>query len=145
MSKALEGEHYCASHQGNHSHYAEHNCVVCEKDRLIVELRQRCEAESIVASSYRDERDAAFAKLEAKNAELQAQVEKLQVIAKDYPRVMAERDVLRVKLDEAEKRGRNEGLREAAKVANIQYVGCWGNSMERLSNLADAIESLIKE
>ena len=30
MSKALPGEHYCKKHQGNHSHYAEHNCTVCK-------------------------------------------------------------------------------------------------------------------
>ena len=30
MSKALEGEHLCIKHQGNHSHYAEHNCTICQ-------------------------------------------------------------------------------------------------------------------
>ena len=29
MSRALPGENYCAAHQGNHSHYAEHNCALC--------------------------------------------------------------------------------------------------------------------
>ena len=29
MSRALPGMHYCRAHQGNHSHYAEHNCAVC--------------------------------------------------------------------------------------------------------------------
>lgn len=29
MPKALEGENYCAAHQGNHSHYAPHNCALC--------------------------------------------------------------------------------------------------------------------
>lgn len=29
MSKALEGMHYCVTHQGNHSHYVAHNSVVC--------------------------------------------------------------------------------------------------------------------
>jgi len=29
MSKTLAGEQYCLAHQGNHSHYAEHNCTVC--------------------------------------------------------------------------------------------------------------------
>ena len=29
MSKALPGAHYCVAHQGNHSHYAEHNCELC--------------------------------------------------------------------------------------------------------------------
>lgn len=40
MSKALEGEHYCIKHQGNHSHYAEENCTVCklqhQRDELLV-------------------------------------------------------------------------------------------------------------
>ena len=38
MSSALPGEHYCAEHQGNHSHYTEKNCTVCrlraENERL---------------------------------------------------------------------------------------------------------------
>lgn len=25
----LPGQHYCKAHQGNDSHYAEHNCTVC--------------------------------------------------------------------------------------------------------------------
>jgi len=29
MSKALGGSHLCFSHQGNHSHYASHNCELC--------------------------------------------------------------------------------------------------------------------
>jgi hypothetical protein len=34
MSKALPGEHYCLLHQGNHSHYATHNCTVCKLQAL---------------------------------------------------------------------------------------------------------------
>lgn len=34
MSKALPGEHYCLLHQGNHSHYATHNCTVCNLRNL---------------------------------------------------------------------------------------------------------------
>ncbi len=30
MTKALPGEHLCVAHQGNHSHYAEHNCTICK-------------------------------------------------------------------------------------------------------------------
>ncbi len=29
MSKALPGSHFCVDHQGNHSHYAKHNCELC--------------------------------------------------------------------------------------------------------------------
>ena len=37
MSRALPGEHYCEKHQGNHSHYDEHNCVVCCQQAIINE------------------------------------------------------------------------------------------------------------
>lgn len=30
MSAALPGNHYCAAHQGNYSHYATHNCELCD-------------------------------------------------------------------------------------------------------------------
>jgi len=30
MSKALEGEHFCEEHQGNHSHYDKKNCSLCK-------------------------------------------------------------------------------------------------------------------
>jgi hypothetical protein len=30
MSKALPGSHLCKDHQGNHSHYATKNCVICQ-------------------------------------------------------------------------------------------------------------------
>ena len=29
MSKALPGSHFCANHQGNHSHYDPQNCELC--------------------------------------------------------------------------------------------------------------------
>ena len=29
MSQALPGQHYCLTHQGNHSHYDTTNCTVC--------------------------------------------------------------------------------------------------------------------
>jgi hypothetical protein len=38
MSKALEGENYCLLHQGDHSHYATHNCRVCSLEKQVVEL-----------------------------------------------------------------------------------------------------------
>ncbi len=40
MSKALPGENYCAMHQGNHSHYAEHNCTVCKLQAQLTLLKQ---------------------------------------------------------------------------------------------------------
>jgi hypothetical protein len=43
MSTALPGEHYCVNHQGNHSHYAEHNCTVCKQAAEIVALQARIE------------------------------------------------------------------------------------------------------
>ena len=40
MSRALKGEHLCLQHQGNHSHYAEENCVICKQEKRIAELEQ---------------------------------------------------------------------------------------------------------
>lgn len=37
MSEALPGMHYCIDHQGNHSHYAQKNCTVCQME---LELNQ---------------------------------------------------------------------------------------------------------
>jgi hypothetical protein len=39
MSKALPGGHYCEDHQGNHSHYAKHNCRVCILETELADLR----------------------------------------------------------------------------------------------------------
>ena len=39
---ALSGEHYCERHQGNHSHYAEHNCAVCKAVDIIEALYSFC-------------------------------------------------------------------------------------------------------
>ncbi|CAB4132065.1 hypothetical protein UFOVP138_32 [uncultured Caudovirales phage] len=38
MSKPLSGEHLCLAHQGNYSHYAEHNCTICTQAKRIAEL-----------------------------------------------------------------------------------------------------------
>jgi hypothetical protein len=39
MSRALPGTHLCLAHQGNHSHYAPHNCEICkleaQRDKLL--------------------------------------------------------------------------------------------------------------
>lgn len=51
MSKALPGEHYCAGHQGNHSHYAPHNCTVCTQATEIERLRaELAEAQTVKES-----------------------------------------------------------------------------------------------
>jgi len=42
MSRALKGEHLCLQHQGNHSHYAEENCVICKQEKRIAELERCC-------------------------------------------------------------------------------------------------------
>jgi hypothetical protein len=34
-SRALPGEHYCAKHQGNTSHYAPENCTVCRLTKAL--------------------------------------------------------------------------------------------------------------
>ena len=38
MSDALPGEHYCATHQGNHSHYDPRNCTVCQLQAKVADL-----------------------------------------------------------------------------------------------------------
>ena len=35
---ALEGEHLCEKHQGNHSHYAQSNCTICKQKKAIGDL-----------------------------------------------------------------------------------------------------------
>lgn len=40
MSQPLSGEHYCLKHQGNHSHYAEHNCIVCKLEKELAAAKQ---------------------------------------------------------------------------------------------------------
>jgi hypothetical protein len=53
MSKALDGGHYCASHQGNHSHYAEENCAVCKLEAERDRLREAHEANIKQVRKYR--------------------------------------------------------------------------------------------
>lgn len=54
MSKALPGEHLCADHQGNHSHYDRLNCVICHLERenrafrLIIEEERGVSADTIL-------------------------------------------------------------------------------------------------
>jgi hypothetical protein len=55
MSKALEGEHLCVKHQGNYSHYAEHNCTVCKLQSELSALRKELEEAK--------KRDAEFSEL----------------------------------------------------------------------------------
>ncbi len=45
MSQALLGGHYCATHQGNHSHYDESNCELCRAYRERDEARANLETE----------------------------------------------------------------------------------------------------
>jgi len=49
MNNPLSGEHYCEQHQGNHSHYAQHNCKVCKQQAEISRLRELL-AEALRAS-----------------------------------------------------------------------------------------------
>ena len=43
MRQALPGGHYCATHQGNHSHYDESNCELCKAQRECDEARAEVE------------------------------------------------------------------------------------------------------
>ena len=40
MSHALEGQYYCKNHQGNHSHYADHNCDLCKALTKLTMIRR---------------------------------------------------------------------------------------------------------
>lgn len=48
--RTLPGTHLCAAHQGNHSHYAIHNCEIC---RLIAE-RDALKADAVRYQWLRD-------------------------------------------------------------------------------------------
>lgn len=50
MSQALPGVHLCKKHQGNHSHYANENCLVCKMAVIIKELLEREGAEGFEAA-----------------------------------------------------------------------------------------------
>jgi DNA repair exonuclease SbcCD ATPase subunit len=41
MSNTLPGAHYCENHQGNHSHYAKHNCEMCKLSAQLAEREAR--------------------------------------------------------------------------------------------------------
>lgn len=83
MSKALEGEHLCIKHQGNYSHYAEHNCTVCklesalafqaEQVRLKMEASLREQHQNQLDSPITSERELELlAVIEQKDAALTA-------------------------------------------------------------------------
>ena len=48
----LEGEHLCLKHQGNHSHYAEHNCTVCKPEQQVAELTKQLAIAEAVSENY---------------------------------------------------------------------------------------------
>lgn len=39
MSEALPGEHLCAAHQGNTSHYDPQNCTICRLQRENADIK----------------------------------------------------------------------------------------------------------
>lgn len=56
MSKALEGMCYCVKHQGNHSHYTEHNCIGCTQQKRIAQLEAEltaCKKDAELLNSLR--------------------------------------------------------------------------------------------
>ena len=72
MSKALPGEHYCAGHQGNHSHYAPHNCTVCTQATEIERLRaELADMDQVLCLYLMQQND-----LRAENAEFQQELTK---------------------------------------------------------------------
>lgn len=47
MGRALDGEHLCLEHQGNHSHYDPCNCTICKLE-LELKLLKECAADAVV-------------------------------------------------------------------------------------------------
>lgn len=49
---ALPGNHYCLAHQGNHSHYADHNCDLCKVEAHIAALEAENKRLKTACDSY---------------------------------------------------------------------------------------------
>lgn len=74
MGQALPGENYCEDHQGNHSHYAPHNCTVCGLTTLLSEAyaelrKQRPVLKAIFDQNVWDCVDQWYAAVEAAREE----------------------------------------------------------------------------
>ena len=84
---ALPGGHYCHAHQGNHSHYAIENCVVCKlerqlsaRDAKIAELEDKwfdCDKQRLEARTRQTELWNEKSKLERQLAERNKLVESI--------------------------------------------------------------------
>jgi hypothetical protein len=61
---ALEGEHLCLEHQGNHSHYDPTNCTMCKLKAENANLREAME-ELREAEGGTGDTSSAWAKVEA--------------------------------------------------------------------------------
>ena len=140
-SKALAGEHLCIKHQGNHSHYAEHNCAICqlqaakESDRKELEAaKQRiadlCEnklandqANYYQVSKLVDERDTLKAEKEALEKKLAEQQASFRFMCEwlagtKLPESKGEEELTKL-LAAAEQRGRMDE-RNTAKIFTEQ-------------------------
>ncbi|MFA5135303.1 MAG: hypothetical protein WC505_05995 [Patescibacteria group bacterium] len=74
MKSALPGNHYCAKHQGNTSHYAEQNCDLCKAEAEAKHQRE-------LAESYKNDaevlRAGAWEMIQERTA-MRAEMERLQ-------------------------------------------------------------------
>ena len=52
MSETLNGRHYCIEHQGNTSHYAEKNCLVCSLQSENAQLKSQLKEIEEVNKEY---------------------------------------------------------------------------------------------
>lgn len=96
---ALPGEHLCADHQGNHSHYDPQNCVICKQRAEIAKLRaelakwQKLHADTVTVAEMAQQRaelaeagrremksadETRMARLERENRELRTENERLK-------------------------------------------------------------------
>ena len=65
MSQPLEGTHLCLAHQGNYSHYAEHNCEICKLREQLAATFSLLECERRAHEDCAVRAEAAEAKLKA--------------------------------------------------------------------------------
>jgi len=105
MSRALPGGHYCATHQGNHSHYDESNCELCRA------YRERDEARAIA-----NDRDAM---VDHRDRALTAMYQRVDVITQERDEARAEVERMRGAL-----RGLHDDIVEYQR---INHLGGYDN------------------
>ena len=105
MGRALPGGHYCATHQGNHSHYDESNCELC-----------RAQRERDGARAIANDRDAM---VDHRDRALTAMYQRVDVITQERDKARAEVERLRSAL-----RGLHDDIVEYQR---INHLGGYDN------------------